>query len=42
MRHFHRWLLVIGALSVAAEAIAAAAFFGRGPAPKQVTGLIRR
>jgi hypothetical protein len=30
MRHFRLWLLLIGALSLAAEAIAAAAFFWRG------------
>ena len=30
MRHFRLWLLVIGVLSLAAEALAAAAFFGRG------------
>jgi len=29
VRHFRLWLLLIGALSLAAEAAAAAAFFGR-------------
>jgi hypothetical protein len=32
MRHFRLWLLLIGALSLAAEAVAAAAFFWRGSA----------
>jgi len=40
MRHFHLWLLVIGALSIAAEAIAAAALFGRAPARR--SGALRR
>lgn len=31
MRHFHLWLLLIGVLSLAAEAIAAAAIFWRRP-----------
>jgi hypothetical protein len=30
MRHFRFWLLVIGLLSLAAEALAAAAVFWRG------------
>jgi hypothetical protein len=34
MRHFRLWLLVIGLASLAAEAIAAAAVFWRGSAPK--------
>jgi hypothetical protein len=32
MRHFRLWLLVIGLLSLAAEAIGAAAIFWRGAA----------
>jgi hypothetical protein len=32
MRHFRLWLLAIGVLSLAAEAVAAAAVFWRGPA----------
>ena len=32
MRHFRLWLLLIGALSLAAQAVAAAAFFRRGSA----------
>jgi hypothetical protein len=32
MRHFRLWLLVIGLLSLAAEALAAAAVFWRGDA----------
>ena len=30
MRHFRLWLLVIGVVSLAAEAVAAAAIFWRG------------
>jgi hypothetical protein len=41
MRHFHLWLLVIGALSIAAEAIAAAALFGRAPA-RRLSSALRR
>jgi len=33
MRHFRLWLLMIGVLSLVAEAVAAAAVFGRGTAP---------
>ena len=36
MRHFRLWLLVIGALSLVAEAIAAAALFWRGPTRRTV------
>jgi hypothetical protein len=32
MRHFRLWLLVIGALSLVAEAVAAVAVFWRGTA----------
>jgi hypothetical protein len=32
MRHFRLWLLVIGVLSLVAEAVAAVAVFWRGPA----------
>jgi len=31
MRHFRLWLLVIGVVSLAAEALAAAAVFWRSP-----------
>jgi len=31
MRHFRLWLLVIGVVSLAVEALAAAAVFWRGP-----------
>jgi len=41
MRHFHLWLLMIGALSLAAEAIAAAAFFWRGGFPSRRFGTPR-
>lgn len=33
MRHFRLWLLTIAALSLAAEAVAAAAVFWRGGIP---------
>jgi hypothetical protein len=33
MRHFRLWLLVIGVCSLAAEAVAAAAVFGRSALP---------
>jgi hypothetical protein len=33
MRHFRLWLLVIGVVSLAAEAVAAAAVFWRGSSP---------
>jgi hypothetical protein len=33
MRHFRLWLLVLGVLSLAAEAVAAAAVFWRGGVP---------
>ncbi|MDH4103016.1 MAG: hypothetical protein OEW52_01455 [Thermoleophilia bacterium] len=33
MRHFRLWLLVIGVMSLTAEAIAAAAVFWRGSSP---------
>jgi hypothetical protein len=33
MRHFRKWLLVIGVASLVAEAAAAAAVFWRGGAP---------
>jgi len=33
MRHFRLWLLMIGVLSLVAEAAAAAAVFWRGTAP---------
>lgn len=42
MRHFHLWLLVIGALSLAAEALAAAAVFWRGSLPARPFGTHRR
>jgi hypothetical protein len=35
MRHFRLWLLLIGLLSLAAEALAAAAVFWRGDAPRR-------
>ncbi|GIU94535.1 MAG: hypothetical protein KatS3mg012_0992 [Gaiellaceae bacterium] len=37
MRHFHLLLLAIGALSVAAEAIAALAFFGRPASARRLS-----
>jgi hypothetical protein len=37
MRHFRLWLLAIGVLSLAAEAVAAAAVFWRGPAAARDT-----
>jgi len=33
MRHFRLWLLVIGVVSLAVEAVAAAAIFWRGSPP---------
>jgi hypothetical protein len=39
MRHFRLWLLVIGLLSLVAEALAAAAIFWRGAAPVRRTGI---
>jgi hypothetical protein len=42
MRHFHLWLLLIGALSLAAEALAAAAVFWRGGLPARRLGTGRR
>jgi len=35
MRHFRLWLLVIGLVSLVAEAIAAAAVFWHGGAPRR-------
>jgi hypothetical protein len=35
MRHVRLWLLVIGLVSLAAEAAAAAAVFWRGPAHRE-------
>jgi len=35
MRHFRSWLLVIGLASLVAEAIAAAAVFWHGSAPRR-------
>jgi hypothetical protein len=35
MRHFRLWLLLIGVLSLAAEALAAAAVFWRGGLPRR-------
>jgi hypothetical protein len=37
MRHFRLWLLAIGVLSLAAEAVAAAAVFWRRPAAARDT-----
>jgi hypothetical protein len=37
MRHFRLWLLVIGLLSLVAEALAAAAIFWRGASPVRRT-----
>jgi hypothetical protein len=36
MRHFRLWLLLIGALSLVAEAVAAAAVFWRGTVRRPV------
>lgn len=41
MRHFRLWLLAIGVLSLAAEAVAAAAVFWRGPAEAHDTDSTR-
>jgi hypothetical protein len=41
MRHFRLWLLAIGVLSLAAEAVAAAAVFWRGPAAARDTDSTR-
>jgi hypothetical protein len=38
MRHMRLWLLTIGALSLLAEAVAAAAVFWRGAAPARRLG----
>jgi hypothetical protein len=38
MRHFRLWLVVIGVLSLVAEALAAAAVFWRGAGPARRTG----
>jgi hypothetical protein len=39
MRNFRLWLLVIGLLSLVAEALAAAAIFWRGAGPVRRTGI---
>jgi hypothetical protein len=36
MRHFRLWLLLIGVLSLVAEAVAAAAVFWRGSRPGRI------
>jgi hypothetical protein len=36
MRHLRLWLLVIGVVSLAAEAVAAAAVFWRGDRPGRI------
>ena len=40
MRHFRLWLLVIGVVSLAAEAVAAAAVFWRGSLRARRPGLL--
>lgn len=41
MRHFRLWLVVIGVLSLVAEAVAAAAVFWRGNAQAGDSGPLR-